>query len=237
MASQAQAGRHHQGGDEQRGHGIRRRLAGGHEDHPDQHRDRAGQVRREVQGVRGERRGVESSRGTPARHRPRGVQRDHDGQHREGPPGRLHPVVVAVDQPPQRLGRDRHRHQDQERALPERGQMLGLAVAVLVVAVGRADRDPHRVERQQRRDQVGAGVDRLGDEGQRAGDQSGDELDRHQQDAAATLSSAVRRLLAASFIAAVPSLNRSLNGPRGRACSSARRQTGSPALARPGRGG
>ena len=49
--------------------------------------------------------------------RPRGVQRDHHRQHRERPPGRLDAVALAVDQPPQRLGRDRDRHQDQERAL------------------------------------------------------------------------------------------------------------------------
>ena len=47
---------------------------------------------------------------------------------------------------------------------PERRQVLGLAVAVLVVAVGRPDRHPHRVQGQQRGDQVGARVDRLGDE-------------------------------------------------------------------------
>ena len=48
--------------------------------------------------------------------------------------------------------------------------MLGLAVAVVVLAVGGADRDPHREQRQQGGDEVGRRVRRLGDEAERAAD-------------------------------------------------------------------
>ncbi len=90
-------------------------------------------------------------------------------------------MPAAVRQPPRRLEGDRQRHQQQERALGERRQVLGLAVAVVVLLVGRADRHPHREQREQRGHEVGARVDRLGHEGQRAGGQAGGQLDRHQE--------------------------------------------------------
>ena len=53
-------------------------LAGGHEDQPDQHRQRAGQVGGEMQRVRRERRRLEALRRAPAGDRARGVEdQDH----------------------------------------------------------------------------------------------------------------------------------------------------------------
>jgi hypothetical protein len=91
-------------------------------------------------------------------------------------------VAAAVDQPPRRLARDRERHEQQEGALAERGQVLGLPVAVVVLAVGRPDRHADGEEGEQRRHEVGARVHRLGEEGERAGGEAGDELDRHEED-------------------------------------------------------
>ena len=90
--------------------------------------------------------------------------------------------AAATRQPADRLVDDDAADDQQERALGERGEVLGLAVAVGVVAVGRPDRDAQRVERQERRDEVGAGVRRLGDHRQRAGEQARDELQRDEED-------------------------------------------------------
>ena len=58
---------------------------------------------------------------------------------------------------------------DEERRLGERGEVLRLAVAVLVRDVGGPRRDADREEREQRRDEVGARVQRLGDEPEAVG--------------------------------------------------------------------
>jgi hypothetical protein len=59
---------------------------------------------------------------------------------------------------------DEGARRDDEPGLAERGEMLGLAVAVGVSAVGRAERDADREEGQQRRDEIRSGVEGLGDE-------------------------------------------------------------------------
>ncbi len=58
--------------------------------------------------------------------------------------------------------------------------MLGLAVTVGVLAIGRAPGDAHREERQQRRDQVGRRMNRLCDQPEAVGEQAHDQLDRDQ---------------------------------------------------------
>ena len=98
-----------------------------------------------------------AARHAEADDRARGVDHDDDDEHGERPPRHVHVVaLVAARQPADRLVPDEQRHEHQERALPERRQVLGLAVPVVVLAVGRAHRDPHREEGEQRRDKVGA---------------------------------------------------------------------------------
>ena len=58
------------------------------------------------------------------------------------------------------------------------GEVLGLPVPVLVPFVGRPAGDADREEREQRGDEVGAGVQRLGDQPEAAADQAGAELER-----------------------------------------------------------
>ena len=58
--------------------------------------------------------------------------------------------------------------------------MLGLAVAVLMPGVRRAHRDSDREERQERRDQVGARVHRLGENTEAAGRDARAELQPDQ---------------------------------------------------------
>ena len=59
--------------------------------------------------------------------------------------------------------------------------MLGLAVPVVVLLVGRADRDADREQRQQRGDEIGRGVRGLGEERDRAGGEAGAELERDEE--------------------------------------------------------
>ncbi len=59
--------------------------------------------------------------------------------------------------------------------------MLGLAVAVRVGVVGGLHRVADREERQQRGDEVGAAVERLRDEAEAAGHETGRELDREEE--------------------------------------------------------
>ena len=49
---------------------------------------------------------------------------------------------------------------DEDRALGERREVLGLPVAVLVAGIGGPHGDADREERQQRGDEIGAGVGR-----------------------------------------------------------------------------
>ena len=60
--------------------------------------------------------------------------------------------------------------------------MLGLAVAVLVPRIGWAKGDADGEEREQCRDEVGAGVRRLGDEAEAVRGESGAELERDQRE-------------------------------------------------------
>ena len=83
----------------------------------------------------------------------------------EDVPGRRRRSGFAgADEPLDRADADEHARGREERRLGERGEVLGLAVPVLVRDVRRPPRDAEREEREQRRDEVGAGVDRLGDE-------------------------------------------------------------------------
>ncbi len=69
----------------------------------------------------------------------------------------------------------------EERRLGERREVLGLAVPVLVALVGRLRRDADREEGQQRGDEVGAGVDRLGDEAEAVRGEADRELQRDER--------------------------------------------------------
>jgi hypothetical protein len=72
---------------------------------------------------------------------------------------------------------DEQRREDEDPGLPERGEVLGLAVAVGVAHVRRTGGDADGEEREQCGDEVGAGVDRLGDETEAVGREPRGELD------------------------------------------------------------
>ena len=81
----------------------------------------------------------------------------------------------------------------EDRGLGERGEMLRLAVAELVRDVGRPAATRTREERQQRSDEVGAGVQRLGEEAEAVRREADGELERDKRRGGGTETSAVRR--------------------------------------------
>ncbi len=108
------------------------------------------------------------------------VDRNHHADDREHVPARVRRRPVPGETV-NRLIRDHDARDDQDRALAERRQVLGLAVAVGMLAVCGTPGDADGEERQQRRDQVGGRVDRLGDQPQAVREQTHDQLDRHQR--------------------------------------------------------
>ena len=76
-------------------------------------------------------------------------------------------------EPQDRERRDADRDEHERCRLGERREMLRLPVTVRVAAVGRPDRDADGEERQQRGDEVGARVHRLGDEPEAAAREAG----------------------------------------------------------------
>src|SRR6476646_846321 len=81
-----------------------------------------------------------------------------------------------------RAPRDEAARGNENGRLGERGKMLRLAVAVLVRHVCRADGDTDREEREQRRNQIGPGVQCLGDQSEAVRRQAGAELERDEHD-------------------------------------------------------
>ena len=67
-------------------------------------------------------------------------------------------------EPRDRLPRDHDRGDDEHRRLGQRGQVLRLPVSVVVPAIGRPHRVPDREEGEQRGDEVGARMHRLGEQ-------------------------------------------------------------------------
>ena len=98
LPQQAQGEGDHEAGDEDARHGVGRRLARRDEGHADQDGGGARQVRREVQGVGRERGRAVAARRAPARHHAARVDADHQHEHGDRPPRRLHRMGAAVDQ-------------------------------------------------------------------------------------------------------------------------------------------
>ena len=168
-------------GDREAGDRVALRVAGGDEDRPGQDGERAGEVGGEVDRVGRERGRAVAARGAAAGDRAAHVDRDHDRQHEERPPRRLDAVARACEQAVDGLVADRERDEQEEGALGERREVLRLAVAVVVLAVGRAQRDADREQRQQRGHEVGRRVGGLGEEGDRAGGETRAELERDEE--------------------------------------------------------
>ena len=68
-----------------------------------------------------------------------------------------------------------------ERGLAQRSEVLGAAVTIRVLGVGRAATQPHGEERERRGDHIAAGLDPRRGQGEAAGRQPDSQLQRHQQ--------------------------------------------------------
>ncbi len=110
---------------------------------------------------------------------------DHEPDGRKRPPHRVDLALDPAGEPGNRESPDSDAEQREDARLGERGEMLGLPVAVLVAPVGGASRDAEGEEREQGGDEVGPRVDGLGDEPQRAGAEPRHELQRDQGDGGA----------------------------------------------------
>jgi len=85
---------------------------------------------------------------------------------------------------PDRLVGDPDHGQEQQEGLDEGGQVLGLAMAVAVLRIGRLPRQAHGEEGQHRRGEVEGGVGGLGEDAEAAGQDTDGQLHRDQPDRA-----------------------------------------------------
>ena len=177
---EASRGDEHQDRHEEGGQRVGLGVSGSGQQQSHQHRDRAGEIAGEVHRVCQER-GTPVAAGGAQRHeRPGDVDGDHDPDDRKGVPRRVDLDGGFVRQAPDGLDCDVDAHGTEDRPLGQRREMLGLAVPPGVGGVGRSPGDADGEERQQRRDQVGTGVDGLGDQPEAVGGEPGGELERDE---------------------------------------------------------
>ena len=96
------------------------------------------------------------------------------------PPGRVDLVARRSREPRDRERGDGDADEREHSRLRQRREMLGLAVPVLVPFVGRPAGDADREEREQRGDEIRAGVQRLGDQPEAAAREARAELERDE---------------------------------------------------------
>src|SRR6266550_6532001 len=152
-----------------------------HQDEPHQHCDRASEIAGEVQRVRCQRRTSVTTRCAPRDDGATDVDNDHEPDHRERVPPRLDRRRPLADEMRDRAPGDEEAGRDQDRRLGKSREVLRLAMAVLVRDVSGPHRDADRKEGQQRRHEVGAGVQRLRDEAEAVRRETRAELERDER--------------------------------------------------------
>ena len=167
----------HEHADEERGDRVAVRMAAACEEQPDEHGERAGEVAPEMQGVRSERSTPVPTRRAPGDCRAAQVDREHNPKNCEGVPGRTHLGIGRACKALDCAHGDEDARHREKPGLAECREMLRLAVAVLVRDIRGACRETEREERQQRRDEVGPRMDRLGDEAEAVRRQADAELE------------------------------------------------------------
>ena len=180
-ADQPPGGKEDEDCDEQRCRGVGIVVPRAYEDEPDQHGRRAHEIASEVERVRLKRRAPVAPGRTERHEHAARVDDDHRSDHGQRIPlgldRRLRPPGDVRDRAPD----DEEACRDEEAGLGEGGEMLGLAVAVRVRAVGRTDGDADREEGQERGDEVHARVQRFGDQPEAVGRETGNELERDER--------------------------------------------------------
>src|SRR5438552_582829 len=152
-----------------------------HQDEPHEHCDRASEIAGEVQRVRCQRRTSVTTRCAPQDDGATDVDNDHDPDHGERVPPRLDRRRPLADEMRGCTPGDEEAGRGEDRSLGKSREMLRLAVPVLVRDVSGPDRDANRKESQQRRHEVGAGVQRLRDETEAVRRETRAELERDER--------------------------------------------------------
>ena len=179
-ADQPRRRHEHEGRDEERGDRVTLREPGRRRHEAGENRECAGEVAGEVERVRAQRLAPVAP-GRPQRDdgSPE-VDRQHEPDDREDPPSRIDDALRRPSEACQRESGDRNADESEHRRLEERCEMLGLSVPVLMLDVRRPAGDADREEGQQRGDEVGARVQRLGDEPEAAAREARAELQRDE---------------------------------------------------------
>ena len=117
-----------------------------------------------------------------ASERTRAEKIDHDraGDNDKGRRRRFDRMRLRADQPLRRLEDHHGREQEQQRRLGKRGDDFDLAVAVLMLGVGRLAGNAHGKIGEQRRREVDQGMAGFGQDRKRAGEEPNDALRRRQ---------------------------------------------------------
>ena len=143
--------------------------------------DRPCEVAPEVERV-GEQRVAAVEPGAAERdHRPRRVDREHERDRRERPPGRVDVELDDTGQAQDRGDGDADADEDEEAGLGERGEVLRLRVSVGMASVGGAHGHGDGEEREQRRSEVRPRVRGLGEQAEARAREAGDELDDDEE--------------------------------------------------------
>ncbi len=170
----------HERGDEKRGGGVRVRITGTREQKAAEDSGRAQQVAAEVERVRLERGAPVTARRTRRDDHPEEVDDDHEPEHRDRVPGRVHGRLRCAEQVVESAPRDRETEDHEDATLGQGREVLRLAVTVRMPPVGRTARDPDREEGQERCDEIGPRMGRLRDQPQAAGGDTRAELECDQ---------------------------------------------------------
>ncbi len=181
LADQAHGGGADDQRDEQRGDRVALVEAGVDEQQADEHGERAGHVAGEVKGVRAQRGAREAARDAQRDERAAEIdERARRRSRRTGTSGCPGGARVAREVP-DRFDGDEQPPASRIAASPSAPEVLGAAVAVGVLGVGRAPAEAHGEERQHGGDDVAAGLDPGRDQAEAAGGQADAELQRDEQ--------------------------------------------------------
>ena len=180
-AEQAHGSRDDESRDEERGDRVafgkaerRRREAG-------EHGERSGEIAPEVERVREQRVAAVATCGAQRDRRPHRVDREHEPDRREGPPGRVDLGLDRAGQARDGQSADHDADEDQERGLGERRQVLGLPMPPRMSGVGRPHGDRDGEEREQRGREIRARVRSLRQQPEAPAREPRRQLDRDQQ--------------------------------------------------------
>ena len=174
---QPAGGEEHESGDEERCDRVAPRIAGRRGGEAGEYRERAREVAAEVDRVRAQGLAAVPARRAERDDGAREVDREHDRHDDEQPPRRVDRVARPSREPRHRERRDGNADEREHGRLRQRGEVLSLPVPVLMPFVGGPAGDADREEREQRGNEIGSGVQRLGDEPQAAADETRAELE------------------------------------------------------------